>query len=82
MSGNEGWTPAVTVFFLSTDIFVLDHPRSMRAYVLLVFYFYIFLVISIRPIISTPNGPIFTKFAELVELWPQMNDLKLFFSIP
>jgi len=40
MSGNEGWTPAVTVFFLSTDIFVLDHPRSMRAYVLLVFYFF------------------------------------------
>ena len=30
---------------------------------------------------STSTGPIFTKFAGLVELWPQTNDLKLFFSI-
>jgi len=41
----------------------------------------IFLVISVRPIISTSTALIFTKFAGLVELWPQMNDLKLFFSI-
>ena len=41
-------------------------------------FFYI-LVISIRPIISTSTGPIFTKFAGFVELWPWMNDLKLFF---
>jgi len=36
-------------------------------------------VISVRPIISTSTGPIFTKFTGLVELWPWMNDVKLFF---
>ena len=41
--------------------------------------FFCILVISIRPIISTSTGPIFTKSAGLVELWPWMNDLKLFF---
>jgi len=39
-------------------------------------------VIFVRPIISTSTGPIFTEFAGLVELRPQMNDRKLFFSIP
>jgi len=29
----------------------------------------IFSVISVRPIISTSTGPIFTKFAGLVDLW-------------
>ena len=29
-----------------------------------------FLEIAARPIISTSTGPIFTKFARLVELWP------------
>jgi len=33
----------------------------------------------IRPIISTSTAPILTKFAGLVELRPQMNDLKLLF---
>jgi len=49
-------------------------------YVLLLFYFFIqFLVISVRPVISTYTGPSFTKFAGLVEVWA--NDLKLCFSI-
>jgi len=47
------------------------------AYVLL-----LFLVISVRPIISTSSGPIFPKFAGLVDLWPYLNNLELFFSIP
>jgi len=37
-------------------------------------------VLSASPITSTSTGPIFTKFAGLVELWPWMNDLKLFFD--
>jgi len=46
--------------------------------------FYIFLGPTdfCQTIISTSTGPIFTTFAGLVELWLQMNDLKLFFSIP
>ena len=40
---------------------------------------YLFLTISIRPIIPTSAGPIVTKFAELVELWLQINDLKFVF---
>jgi len=39
----------------------------------------LFLAISVRPIISTFTGPIFTKFAGLAELWPYVNDLKLSF---
>ena len=40
-------------------------------------------MISFTPIISTSTGPIFTKYAGLVERWRQMNDLTLFFlSIP
>jgi len=46
------------------------------AYVMLLFKN--ILVISVSPIISTSSGQIFTKFARLVELSPQMNDLKLF----
>jgi len=38
------------------------------------------LVNSVRPIISTSTGLIFTKVAGLVELLPQMNELKLFFD--
>ena len=34
---------------------------------------FLFLVISARPVISTYTRPIFTKFAGLVELWTQMN---------
>ena len=63
---------------------LLIHPlcakrrrRGLMAYVLL-----LFLVISVRPIISTSSGPIFPKFAGLVDLWPYLNNLKLFFSIP
>jgi len=41
---------------------------------------FLFLVISARPVISTYTRPIFTKFAGLVELWTQMNDLKFFFD--
>ena len=37
-------------------------------------------VIFVRPIISTSTGPIFTEFAGLVELRPQMNDRKFFFD--
>ena len=44
-------------------------------------YLKIFLVISVRPVISTSTRTIFTKFARLVELWPPMNDLVIF-SIP
>jgi len=40
------------------------------------FYFFYILVIAVRPIISTSTGPIFTKFAGLVQL---CHDLKLFF---
>ena len=48
----------------------LRQAHAKRAYVLLVFYFLkIFLVISVRPIISTSARPIFAKFAGLVELW-------------
>jgi len=43
------------------------------------FIFIQFLVISVRPVISTSTGPSFTKFAGLVEVWA--NDLKLCFSI-
>jgi len=37
-------------------------------------------MISVRPIISTFTGPIFTKFAGLIGLWLKMNDPKLFFD--
>ena len=40
-------------------------------------FLYLFLVISARPIISTSTERIFAKFSELVELWLQINDLKL-----
>jgi len=46
-----------------------------------VFILKIFLVTFVTPIISASIGPIFTKFAGLVELWPQMNDPS-YFSIP
>jgi len=36
-------------------------------------------LITVTQIISTSTGPISTKFARLVKLWPSMNDLKLFF---
>jgi len=53
------------------------------AYFLLMFYLKkIFLAISVRPIISTSSGPIYSEFAGLIELWLLMNDLKLLFSIP
>jgi len=43
-------------------------------------FLYLFFVISVRPVISTSTGPIFTKFAaEMIELWLQMNGLKLIF---
>jgi len=32
-------------------------------------------VIFVRPIISASTGPIFTKFAGFVDLWPQINDV-------
>jgi len=55
-----------------------------RAYVLLLFYVFknilTILVISVGPIISASTRPIFAKFAGLVELWPQMIDVKLFFQ--
>ena len=35
-----------------------------------VLFFYCILVISFRPIISTFTGPMFTKSAGMVELWP------------
>ena len=52
------------------------YEQARRAYVLLLFKN--ILVISVRPIISTSTGPIFTKFAGLVELWPYMNDPSYF----
>ena len=36
---------------------------------------------SVRPIISTSTGPIFTQFAGIVELRLYMNSLKLFFDL-
>ena len=65
--------------------FLLAHPLfTRRRWGGLMFcwcftFCYTCLVISVRPIISTSTEPIFTKFAGLLELWPQMNDLKLFF---
>jgi len=41
---------------------------TRRAYVLLMFYFKIFLMISVRSVISFSTGPIFAKFAESVDL--------------
>ena len=38
---------------------------------------YLFWTISVRSIISTATESIFTKFSGLVELWLQMNELKL-----
>jgi len=46
----------------------LREAQARRAYVILLFKKYL-LVIFFRPIISTSTGPIFTKFAGLVELW-------------
>ena len=51
------------------------------AYFLLMFYLKNILAISVRPIISTSSGPIYSEFAGLIELWLLMNDLKLLFSI-
>ena len=44
-------------------------------------FFFIFLTIFVRPIISTSTEPIFAKFAGLVELWQLMNELRLVFFI-
>jgi len=44
-----------------------------------VVFIFIFLFIFVIPIISTSTGPISTKFAEL---WPHVNAVKLFFSVP
>jgi len=53
----------------------LREAQARWTYVLLMFFiFKIFLVTFVTPIISASIGPIFTKFAGLVELWPQMND--------
>jgi len=41
---------------------------------------YLFFAISIRPIISTSTGPIFAKFAGLVELPLQTNKLVFYFD--
>jgi len=46
----------------------LREAQAMRAYVLL-FFKYIFSDFCQSPISSTSTGPIFTKFAALVELW-------------
>ena len=47
----------------------LRQAQARRVYVLLMFYFfYIFLLISVRPVISTSTAPIFTEFAGLIEL--------------
>jgi len=53
-----------------------------RAQVLPVFLTYLFLTISVSPIISTSTGQIFTKFAEFVELRTLTNDLRLGFFRP
>jgi len=45
-----------------------------------VYLFIIFLSISVGPIISISTGPIFTKFAGLVELWLYMRDMELVFD--
>ena len=59
---------------------VLREAQARTAYVLLLLlYLKNILMISVRPIISTPTKLIFTKFPALVAVWPQMNDLKLFF---
>jgi len=41
--------------------------------------FFSFVAICVRPIMSTSNRPIFTKFVGLVELWLQMNDPRVVF---
>jgi len=43
---------------------------------------FLFLPISVRPIISKFTGPIFVKFAGLVELLLEIINLKMVFSIP
>jgi len=49
-------------------LFIYNENRTKVHNVLLLFKN--ILVISVRPIISTSTGQIFTKFAGLVELWP------------
>jgi len=42
------------------------------------FYFFYILVIAVRPIISTSTGPIFTKFAGLVQLCHERSEVIFF----
>ena len=57
----------------------LHKSAGDKVYVVPMFFKLYFLVIFVRPIISTSTRPIFTKFAGLVELWPA-DGLKLFFG--
>jgi len=54
-------------------------PRWTCVLPLFLTYFIFILTIFVGPIISLSSGPIFTKFAGLVELWLLMKDLKLVF---
>jgi len=66
-------------FLISPPALCELHVR--RAYVLLLFYvFKNILTIFSDPIISASTRPIVAKFAGLVELWPQVIDVKLFFQ--
>ena len=96
MYGRRGWEFSgnsefnCEIFIAPSSFAQLAHPlcaKRRRGGLMFCCCFFIFihvLVIFVRPIILTsrPIGPIFTKFAGLVELWPQMNDLKLCFSVP
>jgi len=52
--------------------------QTRRQYVLLLFLIYSFLTIASDQL-SQSTGPIFTKFSGLIQLWLQINDLKLIF---
>ena len=62
----------------------LRQAQARRAYVMLMFFLLIFrfVVISVIPIISTSTGPIFTKFAGLVELCRGWTIWSYFFRSP
>ena len=61
---NHASTPT-TQFFTGRMPFL---PPSLKAQ------------ICVRPVISKSTRPVFSKFSGLVELWLQMNNLKLFFD--
>jgi len=68
--GAQARRTYVLLFLIFKIISVVISQTRMAHILLLLFkknFFTSFLVISVRPIISTSTGPIFTKFARLVE---------------